>query len=345
MAHQLSNTAASIILAHPSVLETVLEAAAKVDIPKESIYQFADEPSPVQSGVQDWNSLLASPDHSESWQWPELSPEEATTTIASINYSSGTTGLPKGVCVSHANLIANSIQAKYIRSAHTPYAAAPDGSRSQKPPAERWIGFLPLYHAFGQLYIIILTAQLKIPAYIMSAFNFEDFLSTIGKYKITNLQVPPPVIVMLCKRPEPARYDLSSLNHTVCAAAPLSRELQQTFEKRFGARLSQAWGLTELTCKGTHVPEALDGYAGSVGRLLPNCECKLVDDDGKEAAAGGSGEIYIRGPNVSMGYWRNEAATKDLIDADGWLKTGDVATCNEEGYFFIVDRKKVCPSC
>ncbi|KAK5992971.1 Phenylacetyl-CoA ligase epaB [Cladobotryum mycophilum] len=335
LVHQLSNTTAKAVLAHPSVLPSILEAAAKVGIPKDRIFQFSDEQNPVRQGVADWSAMLAAPSEAGDWKWPEFSPEEATTTIATINYSSGTTGLPKGVCIPHSALIANGAQTAFVRDFHPKYT----DDRPGLP--ERWIGFLPLYHAYGQLYANMLCIKLNVPIYIMSKFGFEDFLSTIERYKITTLQVAPPVLIMLSKRPETLRYNLSSVSAILCGAAPLSRELQIQCEELLNVKISQGWGMTELTCGAISLPVgAADNKPGSVGKLLPNCECKLIGEDGKEVRAGTPGELCIRGPNVCLGYWKNEAATKESLDEEGWFKTGDIGVCNDEGLFWIVDRKK-----
>lgn len=278
--------------------------------------------------------MAGTPDQGSSWEWPVFGAKEAAETVATINYSSGTTGLPKGVCVSHRNLIANMMQIITARYAHKPYAF-------QDRPQERWIGFLPLYHAYGQLYTILIATKLNVPVYVMAEFRYDDFLDSIGKYKITNLQIAPPILVMLSKRPETANYNLDSLTDVVCGAAPLARELQNECQKRFGIQINQGWGMTELTCGALTVPGGLKDDSGSVGSLLPNCECRLVDDQGKDVKVGEPGEMLVRGPNVCLGYWRNEAATKESLSADGWLKTGDIAVCNDKGFFWIVDRKKV----
>ena len=144
---------------------------------------------------------------------------------------------------------------------------------------------------------------------------------------------------MLNKRPEVHKYDLSSVTDIVCGAAPLSPELQKEVGARLGVNILQGWGMTELVCSGIMNPAGSIDDAGSVGVLLPNMEAKLIDDDGNESSK--CGELLVRGPNVCLGYWKNEAATKEAIDSEGWFKTGDVAIINEKGYFWIVDRKKV----
>jgi len=143
---------------------------------------------------------------------------------------------------------------------------------------------------------------------------------------------------MMNKRPETAKYDLSSLQGLLCGAAPLSKELQNAVAKDFNVEIKQGWGMTEVTCGSIIQLEASDN--GSVGKLLPNTECMLVDDDGKEVGLNTPGELCIRAPNVCLRYWKNEAATRDSISPDGWLRSGDVAVVNKEGLFWIVDRKK-----
>lgn len=316
------------------MLTQILPAAARAGVSKDRIFQFSDVVNPVREGILDWRDMIGTPAQGDAWQWPDMSPGEAAETVATINFSSGTTGLPKGVCVSHYNLIANVEQTIFMRYAHKPY---PFASR----PQERWIGFLPLYHAYGQLYTILMAIKLAVPVYIMAEFRYEDFLFCIGKYRITSLQIAPPILVMLSKRPETARSDLRSVKDILCGAAPLSRELQNECQRRFSVQINQGWGMTEVTCGALHVPGGIKDDSGSVGQLDPNCECRLVDEDGNDVEVGKPGEMLIRGPNVCLRYWRNEAATKECLDDQGWLKTGDIAVCNDEGFFWIVDRKKV----
>lgn len=316
------------------MVQRILPAAAKAGISTDRIFMFSDEAQPTRDGVHDWRDMIGTSEQGDAWNWPELSPTEATQTVATINYSSGTTGLPKGVCVSHYNLIANVEQTIFMRYAHKPHSF-------ESRPQERWIGFLPLYHAYGQLYTILMAVKLAVPVYIMAEFRYEDFLHAIGKYRITSLQIAPPILVMLSKRPETARYDLHSVRDILCGAAPLSRELQNECQRRFDVQINQGWGMTELTCGALHVPGGIRDDSGSVGHLHPNCECRLVDDDGRDVPVGSPGEMYIRGPNVCLRYWRNEAATRDSLDEQGWLKTGDIAVRDDKGFFWIVDRKKV----
>ncbi|TPX20445.1 hypothetical protein DIZ76_016333 [Coccidioides immitis] len=330
--YQMNNTEAKVILVHPSLLDTAVAAARQAGIPTDRIFQFSETEVPMRDGVRDWRELLANLEASRDYQWPELSENEAANTIATINYSSGTTGLPKGVCVSHRNLIANILQSNYIRNALVQYG--PEG-----PPQHRWIGFLPLYHVYGQMMTILHAVRNQVPIYVMKKFVFEDYLRAIQDYKITYLHVVPPIMVMLSKRPETAKYDLSSVLEISCGAAPLSRELQNEVAEKYGVSIKQGWGMTEVTTGAIHVPGGVEDKTGSAGVLDPNCECKLLDDDGNEVPEGEPGEMYIRSPNVSMKYWKNEEATRETMLSDGWLRTGDIAVCRGD-WFWIVDRKK-----
>ncbi|PSN65025.1 acetyl-CoA synthetase-like protein [Corynespora cassiicola Philippines] len=332
MVHQISNTQAQFILAHPTLASTAAEAARQAGLPNGRVFLFSDHPNAPTAGCQDWRSMLPPPSSASTYTFPPLSASESTTTVATVNYSSGTTGLPKGVEVSHHNLIANLVQTIHMRYLRKPWDA-------RTRPREVWLGFLPLYHAYGQLYTNCMAQKLQIPVYIMRQFAYEEFLRAVQDYRVTHLQVAPPIMVMLSKRPETARYDLSSVTDILCGAAPLSRELQNEIGGRLGCEILQGWGMTEVTCGAIVMPGGTVDDSGSVGELLPNCECMLLDDDGREVPEDTPGELYVRGPNICLGYWRNPRATQEALSPDGWLRTGDVAVVRGNR-FWIVDRKK-----
>ncbi|KAG9244396.1 4-coumarate-CoA ligase [Calycina marina] len=333
MIHQIKNTGAQVILAHPTMITTALAAAAEAGLSASRIFQFSDSYNVANAGVLDWRALIGTEAQGDSYRFPKLTEDQSVNTVATINYSSGTTGLPKGVCVSHHNIIANIEQTIYIRYALKPF------DRTNHPP-ERWIGFLPLYHAYGQLYTILMAIKLTVPVFVMKQFVYGDFLQMVQDKKITHLQIAPPILVMLSKRPETAKYDISSVTDVLCGAAPLSKSLQNECQRRFNIQINQGWGMTEVTCGAIHVPGGVKDDTGSVGQLDPNSEAKLCDEDGKEVALGEPGEMYIRGPQVCLRYWKNEKATEESISPDKWLRTGDVAVCDDRGYFWIVDRMK-----
>ncbi|KAJ0130923.1 Uncharacterized protein HZ326_25983 [Fusarium oxysporum f. sp. albedinis] len=333
VAYQMEAVEPALVLVHPDLLETALAAATKAKIPQDRLFQFSDIECSPSRGVQDWRTMCASAVGSEAWDWDPLTGDTATSTIAAINFSSGTTGLPKGVCISHYNLVANVMQSIFNRYESTKYSET-------NPATETWLAFLPLYHAYSQLWTINIACRLQIPVYIMRKFKFQNYLESIERFKVTALQTVPPILVMLAKRPETNQYDLSSVKHIVTGAAPLSRELQNEVSRRFNLVVTQGWGMTETTCIGLINSTTIPCTSGSVGCLLPNTQAMLVDEQQTEILdAETPGELWIRGPQMMLGYWRNESATNETKTSDGWVKTGDVALF-QGGKFWIVDRKK-----
>jgi 4-coumarate--CoA ligase len=249
VAFQMQDAQAKLVLVHPSLLDTAVVAAQQTGLSKDRLFQFSCSENPTRLGVRDWKFLLGSAEEGDQYVWPNLDGQRSKETIAAINYSSGTTGLPKGVCISHYNLIASVMQTTFSRNAYKSF--------HEKNLGERWAGFLPLCHAYGQLYVILMAAKLRVPTYIIEKFQFEEYLQIIQDHKITQLQIAPPIIVMLAKRPETKKYDLSSVIDVTCGAAPLSQELQNEVSKRLNIKINQGWGMTELTCSGMLVPGGL----------------------------------------------------------------------------------------
>lgn len=332
LVHQVEDVQPSVVLVHPDFAPLVVEALSKIGLLNTKIFQFSDVECTPVLGIPDWRVLLNN--GANDYAWPSFTPEESLRKVATINYSSGTTGHPKGVMITHANIIANAAQ-NIFNLVH---------KREIPLPADRWLGYLPLYHAYGQLYLIIIALKRRIPVYVMKQFIFEDFLHAIQVYRITTLQLVPPILVLMSKHPDTNKYDLSSLTLALCAAAPLSKELQNHCSKKFGFNIIQGYGMTETTCGGMGMLAIDVDDTGSIGKLLPNTDCKLIDNYGQEVSYGQPGELYLRGPQIALGYWRNTAATKETIDSEGWLRTGDIAVCNVEENFWIIDRKKVCLS-
>lgn len=332
VAYQMKDIDASVVLVHPSLLDTAIAAAKMAGIPTSRLFQFAGTPCSSRYGVQDWQCMVASDVASASWEWDPLTGDASLNTVAAVNYSSGTTGLPKGVCITHHNLIANTLQIIFNKFYGT-------SDSEEKPNRESWLAFLPLYHAYSQQWTINIACRLGVPVHVMQKFVYADFLTYIDKYKVTTLQVVPPIIAMLSKRPETAGYNLSSLRQIYCGAAPLSAELQNNVSKQFKVVITQGWGMTESTCVGIILPGMENDQTGSIGYLLPNTQAILRDENDDEVSREGEpGEIWVRGPQIMLKYWKNEQATRESL-SDGWYRTGDVCVAKRDK-FWIVDRKK-----
>jgi acyl-CoA synthetase (AMP-forming)/AMP-acid ligase II len=247
--------------------------------------------------------------------------------LAALPYSSGTTGYPKGVMLTHRNLVANLAQVD---------GAMPLGRDDVV------IGVLPFFHIYGMTVILNLALRAGATIVTMPRFDLEQFLTLIQEHRVTRAYVVPPIALALAKHPLVDRYDLSSLRLMFSGAAPLGAELEQQCTERLGCRVCQGYGMTESSPVSHGVPYP-DGALkpGTIGPALPNMECRIVSvETGEDAAPGERGELWMRGPNVMKGYLGNPEATAATVDEDGWLHTGDVAIVDEDGYFTIVDRVK-----
>jgi len=247
--------------------------------------------------------------------------------IAAVPYSSGTTGVMKGVMLTHRNLVANLVQAEPV------HAIAAD---------DVIIAVLPFFHIYGLC--VIMNQGLLAGATLLTMPRFElvAFLDLLEHHRVTRALVVPPIALALAKHPAVAGRDLSALRHIGCGAAPLGAETAREVETRIGCSVTQGYGMTE-TSPVTHLvaPGSAMGKHGSVGPPLPGTECRLIDPEtGLDALPGERGELWIRGPQVMRGYLDNPQATAAMIDGEGWLHTGDVATVDEDGWFTIVDRVK-----
>jgi len=248
VSYQMKIVDAAVVLIHPTLLDTGLKAAKEAGIPMSNIFSFSDEPKKSIQGIRDWREILSPAIEADDWRWDPLKGEAAEQTVACINFSSGTTGLPKGVCISHANLIANASQTIHIKFDQT--------GRSEKDPgSETWLAFLPLYHAYSQLWTINIACRLRYKVYVMQKFVFEDFLRYVQDYKVDAIQAVPPILIMLTKRPEVKKYDISSLKHILVGAAPTSPELQRKVTQKFKLKVGQGCKFLPLSklCPGSAV--------------------------------------------------------------------------------------------
>ncbi|MDI6857062.1 MAG: long-chain fatty acid--CoA ligase [Dehalococcoidia bacterium] len=244
--------------------------------------------------------------------------------LAAIVYTSGTTGRPKGAMLSHFNYVWDTMAAVEVMPL--------------QPGNERLGLILPLFHVNAQLTTL---SQVYVGGAVAmwERFSPSDFWETVQRFRPTTFSAVPTMLGILLAVPRPEGLDTSSLRYVVCGAAPLPLDVFERFEETFNLRIMEGYGLTEATCVSSINPYWGIRKVGSIGLPLRGQPMKIVDDNMNELPTGERGEIVVKGPNVMQGYYNNPEATAETI-VDGWVRTGDVGYMDEDGYFFIVDRKK-----
>ena len=260
---------------------------------------------------------------------PATSPIEMTTggeDLAVLSYTSGTTGDPKGAMLSHGNLLANLDQ----------QMAIPLDTVNEN---DVLFLTLPMFHIFGLNVPLGLLMLNGATGLLLERFEPVEALRLIEKHKVSVLFGAPPMYVAWVNTPGADQYDLSSVRLAVSGAAALSEDVLKRFNDLFGVAIYEGYGLTETSPTLTSNRMAKTPKAGSVGLPLPGIELRLVNDKGDDVEPGDEGEILVRGPNVFKGYWHKDEAT-DQAFLHGWFRTGDVAVRDEEGFLYLVDRKR-----
>ncbi|MCB9666417.1 MAG: AMP-binding protein [Alphaproteobacteria bacterium] len=310
IAFQLRDAGATAVITVGLFLETAREAAAAVGIEEVFLIGLGDAPSFASL----FGEPLADP--------VRVDPAEH---VVVLPYSSGTTGFPKGVMLTHRNLVANVLQMR---------------GHIELDDEDVTFAVLPFFHIYGMQ--VLMNYGLAQGATIVTAprFDLVQMLELAQQHGMTRLYLVPPIVLALAKHPIVDRYDLSRVKEIFSGAAPLGAELAEAAAQRLGCAVAQGYGMTELSPVSHAIP-AGDYRPGSVGTLVASTEARLVDPEtGEDAAPGQAGEIWIRGPQVMRGYLNNDEATLQTLDADGWLHTGDIAEVDTDGHTFIVDRLK-----
>ncbi|KAJ5407877.1 hypothetical protein N7509_001760 [Penicillium cosmopolitanum] len=326
LAFQLRDNGTKAIATFKSLLPVVTAAAEKLGISPQRIILLGDERDP-SSRFKHFDQI-ARPKSALLDDRPReiLDPDRD---LAFLVYSSGTTGLPKGVMLSHRNIVANVLM------------VASSVGKSYNWKDDKLIGILPFYHIYGLTCLIHQPLYRGIEMVAMERFDLEAFLRTVQNAQITFAYVAPPVLVHLASNPIVDKFDLSSLRMVTSGAAPLTRELVDTVHSRLKIRINQAYGLSE-TSPITHTQPWDEWYSsvGSVGKLMPNLMAKYLSPEGAEVPSGENGELCLKGPSIFKGYWKNKEGTAISFTVDGYYKTGDVGYHDNKENFYITDRVK-----
>ncbi|MFN2492735.1 MAG: 4-coumarate--CoA ligase family protein [Pyrinomonadaceae bacterium] len=323
VAQQLKDAGARFLVTVPDCLDRARQSAQEANIEELFVFDAGEKRSEVNKleGATSFASLLES-----DGQFPSVSINPRADLVA-LPYSSGTTGLPKGVMLTHYNLVANLRQMDGLQ-----YFSEND----------TLIGVLPLFHIYGLVVVMNMGLYQGATIVLLPRFDLETFLRTLEKYEVTLAHLVPPIVLALTKDPLVDKFKLPKLKTIFSGAAPLGEELTRACISRLGCEVRQGYGLTE-TSPVTHSSPADPSLVkyGSVGVPAPNTECKVIDlETGESLGPKQEGEVCVRGPQVMQGYLNSPDATEQTIDPNGWLHTGDIGYADEDGHFYIVDRAK-----
>ena len=321
LAFQMNDCGALVLIVHEAMLEITEKAKShSLDVRQLIV---------IRPGNQDAGSFWGLIE-SASGQPPEFAIDPKVD-VAALPYSSGTTGLAKGVELTHFNLTSNVVQIEACQP-ENPVALEDDVV----------LVHLPLFHIYGLQVLMNLYLSVGATLVMMGRFDMGEFLGLLVKHRVTQLFTVPPVAQGLTMVPGIKDLDISALKGIMLAAAPTSTDLQIRVSEAMGVPVVQGYGMTELS-PASHV-DYTDGRnrPGSVGQLTPDTQEKIVDVEtgGTEVAPGETGELLVRGPQVMKGYFNNPEATAETLTSDGWLHTGDIVRADEDGYIWVLDRKK-----
>ncbi|KAI1342592.1 acetyl-CoA synthetase-like protein [Xylariaceae sp. FL0016] len=332
-AYQLRQTDAKVVLCRPDTKDVALAAAKKVGLSERNVLVFGGT---HDLELHEAASRARVPISNQELGWKTITNrEELENSVICLLFSSGTTGLPKAMRLSHRNSVASCALSVEPMRQYT---------KETKPPdyESRTLAHLPAAHIAGVQGYLVNVCYSGGTCYWMPKFDFVKFAEYAKKYKITSMFTVPPIFLLIAKSPL-VKDHFDTWEEAISGAAPMGHDLQVEAARKLAkgtTALRQTWGLSETCGSITVVPIELLHSApqGSVGSLLASCYARLVDDNEQDVQPGEPGEIWVKGPVVTKGYWKNDKANQESFK-DGWFCTGDIGTF-KDGWFFIVDRKK-----
>lgn len=307
----LEDSGARMVIAHPARADAGAASAEAAGVPLHLIEQL-DEDGPQIRPVDGEVTFDATPRDGSD--------------LAVLLYTSGTTGRPKGAMLTVSNLLST---VQIVRE----MIDVQDG--------DRWATGLPLFHVFGLVTVTLSALTAGVPVTLFPRWDPRAFLDALREDRISIISgVPTMWMSVLAEAADGSGAEAPALRAVSSGGAAISGQVLRTFEERFGAPVVEGYGLTETSAVGTFNPIVGVRKQGSAGCATPRMEVRIIDLDGQEVPAGVDGEICLRGPAIMAGYWNRPEATAEVLDADGWFRTGDIGRLDEDGYLFIIDRMK-----
>ncbi|MGA3084344.1 MAG: long-chain fatty acid--CoA ligase [Thermodesulfobacteriota bacterium] len=313
MIHILRNSESKVLITNRNLMSKIEKGRVGIETLKQIIVVENED---IPGTVNFWNLVRTSSEEPNKIEIDEYD-------LAVILYTAGTTGEPKGVMLTHRNLYSNAVNASFM---------------ADVKPDDVVLHVLPLSHSYG-LTVMNSGYMFNQKSVLMRWFDTEEAFRLIEKYKVTGFSGSPAMFAMMLNSPAADHYDLSSLRRCGCGSAPLPLEVLKGFQEKFNCPIREGYGLSEAApVVSRHRPD-MPQKPGSIGVPIPGVEVRIVDDDDNDLPVGEIGELIVKGPNVSPGYYKMPEETGQAF-RNGWLYTGDMAKMDDDGYLYIVDRKK-----
>ncbi|KAI8875602.1 acetyl-CoA synthetase-like protein [Backusella circina FSU 941] len=307
---------AKYLIAHSSTLDQALEAAKSVGLPRNNILVFGDEKI---NGIRSVTETLLSGDElAVPYDYSEY---EIMHSPAYLYYTSGTTGKKKAVMMTQYNILASF----FIKD-------------NWEFSTETVIAYTEFHHASSLCVIMHIAIFYGFTVYVMTHYSLPKLCQAIQDFKVTFFATQPYIIASMAKEEITNKYDFSSLKGVICGGAALDNAVTRLAVEKLGIYVLNAYGMTEAL--GMFLSDPAITFMGGVGAIAPGFSAKIIDEDGNDVEEGQMGELIVKGPTITQGYYRNLKATKSTIDSDGYLHTGDLFRCNKDGIFFYIDRHK-----
>ncbi|MCL6635359.1 MAG: long-chain fatty acid--CoA ligase [Peptococcaceae bacterium] len=323
--HLLNDSGAETAVVYEPLLPRFRGVMPATPLKRIISFNFTPGQASLPEGILNMEQLIMT--HPDSPPDVPVNPGED---VALLQYTGGTTGVSKGVMLTHRNLVANALQIiEFLNPA------------IEDRKKEVMLTALPLFHVYGMTVAMNTAVALGCAQVLLPRFDPGEVLAAIQNYRVTFFPGAPTMYVAIINNPEVGKYDLTSIKGCISGSAPLPVQVQREFERLTGGMLVEGYGLSESSPVTHCNPIVGKRVYGSIGLPLPDTVCRVVDlETGtRELPPGEPGELAVYGPQVMKGYWNNRAET-DLVLKDGWLLTGDIARMDEDGFFYIIDRKK-----